>query len=168
MLHLSAIEILRIRNAVHEKQIFLVADQTIPSGIQYLNILAGSQETPHVSYSYDFQPAPNSNSTAQAVDDTVRFLGINRNYSCLLLSDAAIYVAAAGAILKSLNPKQFHVTFVARFLHNCAMKVKFHFEDVDQLIAKVKLTTVKTKSNKPNLLPLVAHLSLLIQDAEAG
>ena len=55
---------------------------------------------------------------------------------------------AASAILKSLCPKLFHVTCVAHFLHNCTMKVKPHFEDVNQLIAKVKSATVTNKSRQ--------------------
>ena len=35
------------------------------------------------------------------------------------------------------------MTCVAHLLHNCAMKIKSHFEDVDQLIAKVKAVTIK-------------------------
>ena len=49
---------------------------------------------------------------------------------------------AAGAILKSLYPQLFHVSRVAYLLHNCAVKVKSHFEDIDQLIAKVKSAIV--------------------------
>ena len=108
----------------------------------------GSFETPHVSYLYDCQPlkcAPNSNIIAQAVDDAVRNLGINRSFFCLLLSDAAKYMSAAGITLKSLYPKLFHVTCVAHLLSKCAMKIKSHFEDVDQLIAKVKAATIKSK-----------------------
>ena len=79
-LQLSDDELKRIRNAVHDKQIFLIVDESILSGTQYLNILVGSLEIPHVSYLYDCQPlkcAPNSNIIAQAVDDAVRNLGIN-------------------------------------------------------------------------------------------
>ena len=79
----------------------------------------GSLETPHLSYLYDCQPlkcAPNSNIIAQAVDDAVRNLGINRSFFCLLLSDAAKYMIAAGITLKSLYPKLFHVTCVAQFI----------------------------------------------------
>ena len=54
----------------------------------------------------------------------------------------------AGAILKSLYPKLFHVACVAHLLHNCAMKVESHFEDVDQLIAKIKSATVKHKNRQ--------------------
>ena len=49
-------ELKRIRNAVYDKQIFLIVDESTVSGTQYLNILVGSLETPHVSYLYDCQP----------------------------------------------------------------------------------------------------------------
>ena len=52
----------------------------------------------------------NSNSIAQAVDDAVGSLRVNRNSCCHSLSDAAKYMMAAGAILKSLYSKLFHVT----------------------------------------------------------
>ena len=106
-LQLSEDVLKRIQNAVHDKQIFLIVDESTFSGMQYLNILVGSLETPHVSYLYDCQPlkcAPNSNIIAQAVDNAVRNLGINRSFFCLLLSDAAKYMIAAGITLKSLYP----------------------------------------------------------------
>ena len=120
-LQLSEDELKRIRNAVYDKQIFRIVDKSTLSGTQYLNILVGSLETPHVSYLYDCQPlkcAPNSNIIAQAVDDAVRNLGINRSFFCLLLSDAAKYMIAAGITLKSLYPKLFHVRCVTHLLHN--------------------------------------------------
>ena len=86
-MQLSKDELKRIRNAVYDKQIVLIVDESTLSGTQYLNILVGSLETPHVSYLYDCQPlkcAPNSNIIAQAVDDAVRNLGINESF-CLLL-----------------------------------------------------------------------------------
>ena len=55
---------------------------------------------------------------------------------------------AAGITPKSRYPKLFHVTWVAHLLHNCAMKIKSHFEDVDQLIAKVKAVTIKNKTRQ--------------------
>ena len=111
----------------------------------------GSLETPHVSYLYDCEPlicAPNSNIIAQAVDDAVRNLEINRSFFFLLMSDAAKYMIAAGITLKSLYPKLFHVTCVAHLLHNCALKIKSHFEDVDQLITKVKAVTIKNETRQ--------------------
>ena len=55
---------------------------------------------------------------------------------------------AAGIKLKSLYPKLFHVTCVADIWHNCAMKIKSHCEDVDQLIAKVKAVTFKSNTRQ--------------------
>ena len=81
-LQLSEDEFKRIRNAVDDKQIFLVVDESTLSGTQYFNILTGSLETPHVSYLYDCQPlkyASNSNIIAQAVGDAVGNLGITRS-----------------------------------------------------------------------------------------
>ena len=40
------------------------------------------------------------------------------------------------------------MTCVAHLLHNCAMNSKCHFEDVDQLIAKVKAVTIKNKTRQ--------------------
>ena len=40
-LQLSEDELKRIRNAVHDKQIFLIVDESTLSGTQYLNILVG-------------------------------------------------------------------------------------------------------------------------------
>ena len=91
-LQLSEDELKRIRNAVQDKQILLTVDESTLSGTQYLNILVESLETPYVSCLYVCQSlkrAPNSNIIAQAVDDGVRNLGINRSFFCLLLSDAA-------------------------------------------------------------------------------
>ena len=150
-LQLSEDKLKRIRNAVHDKQIFVIVDESTLSGTLYLNILVGSLETPpHVSYLYDCQPlkyAPNSNIIAQVIDNAVSNLGINRSF-CLLLSDAAKYMIAAGLTLKSLYPKLFHVTCVAHLLHKCAMKIKSHFEDVDQLIVKVKALIIKNKTRQ--------------------
>ena len=150
---------------------FLIVDESTLSGTQYLNILVGSLETAHVSYLYDCQPlkcAPNSNIIAKAVDDTVRNLGINRSFFCLLLSDAAKYMIAARITLKYLYPKLFHVTCAALLLLNCAMKIKFQLEGKDQLIAKVKAVTIKNKKRPANSLLLVTHLSLFVQDEKAG
>ena len=123
-LQLSEDELKRIQNAVHDKEIILIVDESTVSGTQYLNIPVGSLGTPQVSYLHDCQPlkcAPNSNITAQAVNDIVRNLGINRSFFCLLLSDAAKNIIVAGITLKSLYPELFHVTCVAHLLPNIVL-----------------------------------------------
>ena len=135
----------------HDKQIFLVVDESTLSGTQYLNILVGSLDTPHVIYLYDCQPlkcAPNSTIIAQAVYDAIRNFKITRSIFCLLPSDTSKYMIFAGITLKSLYPKLFDVTCVAHLLHNCTMKIKSHFEGVDQLIAKVKVVTIKNETRQ--------------------
>ena len=140
MLQVSADELQRIKNAAREKQCFwLLMRALYLAYIQYINILVGSLETPIVSY------FKNSSSIAQAVDNGVRSLGINRSSFCLLLSDVAKYVVTADAILESVYPKPFHVTYVAHFLHNCTANVKSYFENIDRLIAQVKSATFKNK-----------------------
>ena len=67
------------------------------------------------------------------------------SFFSLLVSDAAKYMIAAGITLKSLYPKLFYLTCVTHLLHNCAMKIKSHFEDVDQLFVNVKAITIKKK-----------------------
>ena len=106
-LQLSENELKQIRNAVHDKKVFLIVDER-----------------------------------------SARNLGINRSFFCLLLSDAAKYMIAVCITLKSLYLKLFHVTCVAHLLCNCAMKIKSYFEDVDQLIAKVKAVTIKNKTRE--------------------
>ena len=98
----------------------------------------------------------------------LEILESTETYFYLLLPDTAKHMIAAGITLKSLYPKLFHVTCVAHLLHNCAMKIKSHFEAVDQLIAKVKAVTIKNKPDRQNSLLMVTHLSLFLQDGEAG
>ena len=74
-----------------------------------------------------------------------------RNSFFLLLSDAAKYLMAPGVILKSLYPKLFHVACAAHLLHNCAIKLKYFFEDVNQLIAKITSVTIKGKTKQAKL-----------------
>ena len=62
---------------------------------------------------------------------------------------------AADTTLKSLYPELFHVTCVAHLLHSCAMKIKSLFEDVYQLIAKIKAVTIKNKSRQAKFSAIV-------------
>ena len=53
MLHSSTDELEHTQNAVHDKNIFLVVNESTPSGIHDSNILVGSLQTPHISYTID-------------------------------------------------------------------------------------------------------------------
>ena len=67
MMQVSADELGSIRNNVHDKQIFLVIDESALSGIQYLNILVGSQESAKGSYLYDCPLLPCAQNIATAL-----------------------------------------------------------------------------------------------------
>ena len=41
-----------------------------------------------------------------------------------------------------------HVTCVAHLLHNCAMRVRAHFKNIDEVIATIKEATIKNKDRK--------------------
>ena len=101
-LQLSKDELKRIRNVVHDKQIFLIVDESTSSGTQYLNILVESLETPRVSYLCDCKPlkcAPNSNIIALAVDDAVINLGINK--SCWYNTEISVSQAVSRDVLST-------------------------------------------------------------------
>ena len=41
-----------------------------------------------------------------------------------------------------------HVNCVAHLLHNCAMRVRAHFNNIDEVIATIKAATIKNKNRK--------------------
>ena len=82
------------------------------------------------------------------IDDALKKLDIQRHNLVLLLSDAARYITACTAALKLLYLRLFHVTCMVHLLHNYAEKVLNHFQQVDNLIAKVKVVTVKNKNRR--------------------
>ena len=87
---------------------------------------------------------------------------------CLLLFDAEKHMVAAGAIPKSLYPKLFHVTCAAHLSYNGATKFKSHFEDVDQLITKVKSATVKTITRQDKFASIGCPPHPVVKDGQAG
>ena len=57
-------------------------------------------------------------------------------------------MSLAGKTLKELYPSLMHVTCVAHLLHNCAMRVRAHFKNIDEIIATIKKATIKNKHRK--------------------
>ena len=80
----------------------------------------------------------NSSIILHTVDDVLRQLEIKRENFSLFLTDAARYMSLAGKTLKELYPSLMHVTCVAQLLHNCAMLVRAHFTNIDEIIATIK------------------------------
>ena len=61
---------------------------------------------------------------------------------------AARNMSLAGKTLKELYPSLMHVNCVAHLLHNCAMRVRAHFKNIDEIIATIKAATIKNKYRK--------------------
>ena len=66
----------------------------------------------------------------------------------MFLTDAAQYMSLSGKTLKELYSSLMHVTCVAHLLHNCAMRVRAHFKNIDEVMATIKAATIKNKDRK--------------------
>ena len=71
-------------------------------------------------------------------------------------------MSLAGKTLKELYPSLMHVTCAAHLLHNCAMRVRAHFKNIDEVIATIKAATIKTKIARKIFMMLVCHLLLTL------
>ena len=61
------------------------------------------------------------------------------------MTDAARYMSLAEKTLKELYPSLMHVSYVEHLLHNCAMRERARFKNIDKVIATIKAATIKNK-----------------------
>ena len=144
-------ELLSVKSIIQDKQIFLVVDETDVSGRRFFNTLIGIISEPQKTYLIDCRTCEgsvNQQYVVYLIDDLIRECNVSRHNFSLLLSDAARYMAAAGNALKFMYPQMFHVTCVSHLLHNCAEKVRGHYANVDNVIARVKAFISKNKSRR--------------------
>ncbi|KAJ4439642.1 hypothetical protein ANN_07770 [Periplaneta americana] len=69
-----------------------------------------------------------------------------QNDKTLLFANVATYIVKAGKFLKSKYNKIIHIICLAHAHHRIADEVRFHFPEVDRLIANVKKVFVKAPS----------------------
>ena len=120
---------------------------------KYISILVGSLDAPNQTclvdcHLLDSGSNVNSSIILHTVDGILRQLEIKRQNFSLFLTDAARYMSLAGKTLKELYPFLMHVTCVAHLLHNCTMRVRTHFKNIDEIIATIKAATIKIKHRK--------------------
>ena len=120
---------------------------------KYISVLVGSLDAPNQTFLVDCHPLDsgsnvNSSIILHTVDGILRQLEIKRENFSLFLTDVARYMSLAGKTLKKLYPSLMHVTCVAHLLHNCAMRVRAHFINIDEIIATIKAATIKNKDRK--------------------
>ena len=143
----------QIQELLRDKTIFLIVDEAEIAKQNYISVLGGSLDAPNRTFLVDCHPldsGSNANSSIilHTVDDILQQLEIKRENFSLFLTDAARYVSLAGKTLKEFYPSLMQVTCVAHLLHNCAMRVRAHFKDTDQIIATMKTATIKNKDRK--------------------
>ena len=124
-------------------------------------MLVGSLDTPNDTFLIDCLPLErgsnvNSSISLHTVDDIMRKLKTKGKNFALLLTDAARYMSLAGKTLKELYPILMHVTCVAHLLHNCAMRVRACFKNIDEVVATIKAATIK-KDRKNDFHEMVCH-----------
>ena len=81
-------------------------------------------------------------------NNAVRNFGINRRFFCLLLSDAAKYMIAADNRTKISVSQAVSRDVRSTLITQLCYEIKSHFEDEDQLIAKIKVVTIKNKTSQ--------------------
>ena len=120
---------------------------------KYISVLVDSLDAPNQTFLVDCHPLDsgsnvNSSIILHTVDDILRQLEIKRENFSLFLSDSARYMSLAGKTLKELYPSLMHVTCSAHLLHNCAMHVRAHLKNIDEIIATIKAATINNKDRK--------------------
>ena len=145
----------RTNSRIRDKKIFLIVDEAEIAKLMYISVLVGSLDAPNQTFLVDCHPLDsgsnvNSSIVLHTVDDILRQLEIKRENFSLFLTDAARHMSLGGKTLKELYPSLMHVTCVAHLLHNCAMCVRAHFKNINEIIATIKAATIKNKDCKKN------------------
>ena len=135
------------------KTIFLIVDEAEIAKQKYVSVLVGSLDAPNQTFLVDCHPLDsgsnvNSSIILHIVEDILRQLEIKRENFSLFLTDAARYMSLAVKTLKELYSSLMDVTCVAHLLHNCTMRVRAHFKNIDEVIATIKAATIKNKDRK--------------------
>ena len=120
---------------------------------KYINVLVGCLDAPNQIFlvdchSLDSSSNVNSSIILRIVDDILRQLDKKRENFLLFLTDATRYMSLTGKTFKELYPSLMHVNCVAHLLHNCAMRVRTHFKNINEVIATIKAATIKNKHRK--------------------
>ena len=138
----------QIQELLCDKNIFLIVDEAEIAKQKYISVLADSLDVPNQTFLVDCHPLDsssnvNSSIILRTVDYILRQLEIKRENFSLFFTDAARYMSLAGKTLKELYPVLIHVISVAHLLHNCDMRVRAYFKNIDETIATIKAATIK-------------------------
>ena len=141
-----------IENILSNNHCFIICDEASIEQQKFFHVLVGRIDNPKKIFLYKSKTILgniNSDYVIHEIDQVTRDLSLKREQFNLFITDAAPYIVKAGQFLSKLFPDMFHTTCVAHLLHNCANKVQAHYNNVNNLIASVKLATVKNDSRRP-------------------
>ena len=133
----------QIQELLRDKKMFLIVDEAEVAKQKYISVLVGSLDAPNQTFLVNCHPLDSGRNVTSSiilhtVDDILRQLEIKRENFSLFWTDAACCMSSAGKILKEFYPSLMHVTCIAHLLHNCAMRVRAHFKNIDEVIATIK------------------------------
>ena len=139
-----------LKYLLKDKCIFIVIDENEVDKTKFINVIVGDIDVPEKTYLIEccIIETVNQSIICMKIDDILHKLDIARENFLLLLSDVASYMTACTVTLKVLYPHLFYVTCLAHTLYNCAGKVRGAFADVDNLVARVKVATLKNKTRR--------------------
>ena len=128
----------QIHELLCDKKVFLLVDEAEIAKQNYINVLVGSSYAPNQTFLVDCHPLSNVNSSIilHNVGDILRQLKLKRKKFSLLLTDAARCMSLAEKTLKELYSSLMHVKCVANLVHNCAMRMRAHFKNINEVMAK--------------------------------
>ena len=160
-------KIRQIQKLLCDKRFLLIVDEAEVAKQKFINVLVGSLDAPNQAFLVDCHPLDsdsnvNSSINLHTVDDVLRQFEIERENFLLFLTDAARYLSLAEKTLKELHPSLMHVNCVAHLLHNCAMRVRVHFKNIDEAKATINAETINKKDCNKIFVMLVCHLLLTL------
>ena len=119
-----------VRKLLRDKNVFLIVDEAEVDKQRYFNVLVGSLDIPNETFLIECLHLIAAallfcSIILHTVDDVLlQQIGTKRETFALLLTDAARYMSLTGKPIKELHPTLMHVTCIAHFPHNCAMRVR--------------------------------------------
>ena len=136
----------KIFSLLSKKKIFLIIDETQIDRKKFVHVLAGTIDNPEQIFlvEHKFVETANSQTICGIIHDVLNSIGCKRENFTMLISDAAPYMIASAKVLEVMYPKMIFTTCFVHLLHNCAMKVRAAFPEVDKLIASMRMATLKS------------------------
>ena len=142
-------KVIELLKYFENKNVFIVIDESECKRSKYFNVMGGLISNPKKIYFLNciyISSCLNSTHVQVCVFDVMEKYNICLNNLKLIISDAASYMIKALRAIRISIPNVIHVQCLAHLIHNCAMKIRGYYKDIDNLIAYVKALTIKNKT----------------------